>query len=401
MTKRSAHTTPKRKKEKRARLIKGIAMIAVLLIALRILLPYVVLHHVNKSLANINGYYGHVYDIDICLYRGAYQVDSIYINKLDSVTQKQTHLFSTPKVDISIEWRSLLKGKIVSEMYFFDPIVEFTEGAAEPEQMEKDTNDFRKILKTFTPFKVNRFEVFNGKLGYRDFKAEPDVNIHADNIYVLATNLSNVADTALLPANVKATANIYGGSFDFNMRINALAEHPTYDLNATAKNVQLVQLNPMFNSYADFDVNKGTLDAYMEIAAKDRKFVGYVKPLIKDLDVVGREDRKDPFLRQLWEGMVGVAKDLLENDKTDQVATKIPIAGSYDDSTVGVWYAILGALRNAFIQALYPSVDNQVNIATPGKVPGKPTEKKDQGFFKKLFGKPGTPTEKKRKKKKD
>lgn len=395
MTKRSAHTTAKHKKEKRARTIKLIGMIVVVLVALRILLPYVVLHHINKSLSNIDGYYGHVNDINICLLRGAYQVDSIYINKLDSATQKQTHLFSTPKIDISIEWKSLLKGEIVSEFYFFDPIVEFTEGAAEPEQMEKDTNDFRKILETFTPFKVNRFEVFNGRLGYRDFKAEPDVNIHADNIYVLATNLSNVADTALLPATVKATANVYGGHLDFNMRINALADDPTYDMNATAKNVQLVQLNPMFNSYADFDVNKGTLDAYIEIAARDRKFVGYFKPLIKDLDVVGKEDRKDSFFRKLWEGMVGVAKDILENNKTDQVATKIPIAGSYDDPTVGVWYAVLASLRNAFIQSLYPSVDNQVNIGTPGKVPGKP-DKKAQGFFKKLFGKPGTSSQEKK-----
>ena len=400
MTKSSGHT-PKQKKVKRARTIKLIAMIVVLLIALRILLPYAVLHYINKSLSNIEGYFGHVYDIDICLYRGAYQVDSIYINKLDSATQKQTHLFSTPKIDISIEWKSLLKGKIVSEMYFFDPILEFTEDAAEPEQMEKDTQDFRQLLKTFTPFSVNRFEIFNGRVGFKDPTAEPDVNIHADNVYVLATNLSNVADTALLPAKVHATANIYGGHFDLNMRINALADDPTYDLNATAKNVQLVRLNSMFNSYADFDVNKGTLDAYMEIAARDRKFVGYIKPVIEDLDVVGREDRKDSFFRKLWEGMVGVAKDLLENNKTEQLATKIPIAGSYDDTTVGVWYAILSALRNGFIQALYPSVDNQVNIATPGKLKGKADIKEDKGFFKKLFGKPGTPTEKKKKKKKD
>lgn len=389
---------PPHKKAKRARVIKLIAMIVVLLIALRILLPYAVLHYINKSLANIEGYFGHVFDIDICLYRGAYQVDSIYINKLDSLTQKQTELFSAPKVDISIEWKSLLKGQIVSEMYFFDPVIEFTEDKAEPEQMEKDTNDFRKILKTFTPFKVNRFEVFNGKLAYKDPTAKPDVYVKADRLYVLATNLSNVADTALLPAKVKATANIYGGHFDFNMRINALAEHPTYDLNATAKNVQLVQLNPMFNSYADFDVNKGTLDAYMEIAARNRKFVGYIKPLIKDLDVVGREDRKDSFFRQLWESIVGVAKDLLENNKTQTVASKIPIAGSYDDSKVGVWYATLAALRNAFIQALYPAVDNQVNIVTPTKVSGKEI-KKEQGFFKKLFGKPGTAGDNKKKRK--
>lgn len=386
------------KKEKKAKLLRiGIAVL-VIIIALRLILPYWVLDFVNKRLATIRGYYGHVDDIDISLYRGAYQVDGIYINKMDTVSKEQTPFFAAPLVDISIEWKSLFKGRIVSEMDFYSPTLRFTEDKAEPEQLEKDTNDFRRMLKTFTPYKVNRFEVFDGKIQYVDNTVKPVVDIELDNAHILARNLSNVDDTTLLPATVKATADVYGGSLNFNMRINALAEHPTYDMNAEIKGANLVRLNDFFKAYADFDVNKGTFGMYMEMAAKDKKFIGYVKPLITGLDVVGPEDRKDSILRKLWEGLVGIAGDILSNPETDKIATKIPIAGEYGERTVGVWYAVLAALRNGFIQAIYPALDYQVTIGTVEAV--DPDKDKKVGFFRKIFGKPGT-NKKDKKEKKD
>src|SRR4030095_10228244 len=381
------------KKSRKQKLLRIGLVVLVLIIALRLVLPYFVLRYVNKRLADIEGYFGHVHDIDLSLHRGAYIVKDIYINKKDTATQKQTPLFSCPNVDISIEWRSLFRGKIVSELEFLSPALRFTEDKAEPEEMEKDTNDFRKILKTFTPLKVNRFEVFDGKIAYLDNTVKPVVDVQLDNAHIIARNLSNVVDTTLLPARVEANAHVSGGTVKFNMRIDALAEDPTYDLNAEIKGAQLKRLNDFFKAYADFDVNKGTFGLYMEIAAKDRKYIGYVKPIIEDLDVVGPEDRKDSFLRQLWESLVGVAGDILEN-KDEQIVTKVPIVGEYDDRTIGIWYAVLAALRNGFIQAIYPAMDYQVTIGSVKAVNAK--EEKKLGFFEKVFGKPGSSSKRKK-----
>ncbi|HZV68504.1 MAG TPA: DUF748 domain-containing protein [Saprospiraceae bacterium] len=384
---------PKQTKiSKRRKVLTIVLSIVVILFAIRLILPYVILKYVNKNLSNIEGYFGHVDDIDLSLYRGAYIVKHIFINKLDSVTNKQTPLFSCPNVDLSVEWRSLFKGRIVSELELKSPVLQFTEDKAEPEQMEKDTNDFRHMLRTFTPVKVNKVEIFDGTIGYLDNTVKPVVDVHLDNTHILAKNLSNVTDTTLLPANIEATANVYGGTLAFNMRIDALANDPTYDMNLEIKNANLVRLNDFFKAYADFDINKGTFGMYMELAAKDRKFIGYVKPFINDLDVVGPEDRHDSFFRKIWEGIVGVAADILENPKSDKIATKIPIAGAYDDRTIGVWYAILATLRNGFIQAIYPSLDYQVSINSVKAVDAKENK---EGLFKKIFGKPGENKQKK------
>ncbi len=52
-------------------------------ILLRIALPYIMLHYSDQKLAAMNGYYGHIRDIDVALYRGAYTIDSFYLNKQD------------------------------------------------------------------------------------------------------------------------------------------------------------------------------------------------------------------------------------------------------------------------------------------------------------------------------
>lgn len=350
------------KKVKRRKLFRIIGLIVGLLIILRLVLPYIVLHFVNNRLEHINGYYGHVKDINISLFRGAYLVKNIYIDVVDTSSQKQTPFFASESVDVSIEWKSLFKGQIVSELVFVNTLLRFTEDAAEPDQLKNDSNDFRLMLKTFTPIKVNNVEVFGGKIQFIDKSVTPVVDIFLDNAHILASNLSNVEDTTLLPATVTATADVLGGKMNFNMRINALSLVPTYDLNAEIKNANLVKMNTFFQAYADFDVNKGILDLYLEVAAKDRKYIGYVKPVIKDLDVVGPEDRKDSLLRKLWESLVGVAGDLLENPKADQVAAKVPIAGVYGDQRIGIWYAVMSTLRNGFIRAIYPALDEQVTI---------------------------------------
>ncbi len=55
-------------------------------------------------------------------------------------------------------------GRIVGELVFEQPTLLFTLDKVEPGQVQKDTSDFRQLLKDFMPLKVNRFEVLQGRL---------------------------------------------------------------------------------------------------------------------------------------------------------------------------------------------------------------------------------------------
>lgn len=353
----------KSRKFRFARVHKIFIIIIVVLVVLRILLPYILLKYCNKSLSELKGYYGHIQDIDVSLYRGAYQINDMYLNKVDASTHKETDFFKVNNIDLSVEWKALFHGRLVGELVFNSPKLIFTKDRTEISDVKKDTNDFRKVLKDLMPLKVNRFEVNNGSIHYVDAGATPKVDISVEQAHVLAENLKNVEDNKTeLPSPVTATGNVYGGTLSLNMKMDALAKKTRFDLNTEIKNANLVSLNDFLKAYGGFDVNKGTFGLYTEFAAKNSKYKGYVKPVIKDLDVVGPEDRKDKFFQKVWENIVGAAGEILNNPKKNQIATKIPIEGNLAGSNTDIIEMIWELLRNAFIQALMPSIDNQINI---------------------------------------
>ena len=96
-----------------------VAGVVLLLVAGRIALPYIVEDYANEKLAALDSYDGHVGDIDMHLWRGAYSIDDIVIVKTGA--KRPVPFFSSRRVDLSVEWRSLLKGSVVAEAKFDGP----------------------------------------------------------------------------------------------------------------------------------------------------------------------------------------------------------------------------------------------------------------------------------------
>lgn len=372
-----------RRHGKRKKAIVIVLIVLALVVAARIALPYIVLNYANRSLAEMDGYNGHIEDIDIALIRGAYKIDSIYINQVDSATQQETPFIAASLIDLSIEWRSLFKGSLVGEIIVENPLMRFTKEKVEPKDVQKDSSDFRQVLDDLMPLEINRLEFRDGRIQYIDNTSSPKVNISMTDVDVTALNLRNSYDSAaVLPATINAAATVYDGRLAMKMKLNPLAEVPTFDMNAEWKNTNLVKLNEFFQAYARIDVNKGTFGLYTEVAAKEGAFTGYVKPLLQDVDVLGKEDRKDNILRKVWEGISGTVTEVFENQSEETFATKIPFEGRIDDPKANVFFAIMQILENAFISALQPSIDEQINLAT---VDQKQKEEK-KGFLENVFG---------------
>jgi len=341
------------------------------------------LHFANRTIANLNGYYGHIDDLDVSLYRGAYTLKHIYLDKVDSVSKKETRFFTSRAIDLSLEWRALLHGSIVGKLIFDSSAVYFTKDRTELGQVKKDTSDFRTLLNHFMPLTVNRFEVKNGYIHYIDNTSKPKVDISLKRAHILALNLTNVINKRdELPASVTASASVYEGTLIFNMKLNPLAKDPLFELNASLQNTNLRLLNDFLKAYGGFDVDSGKFSVYTEMATKNRKFSGYVKPIIRNLKVLGPQNRKDTFLQKVWEVVVSAVASVFKNQKEDQIATKIPIEGSYDNPQTNIFEAIWEVLRNAFIQALMPGIDHELKISI-GQGQNK-TEQK-QGFLQKIF----------------
>ncbi|GEO22445.1 DUF748 domain-containing protein [Cyclobacterium qasimii] len=367
---------------KKTSIILGI--IIVLLIVFRLFLPDIVLHFVNKQLSEMEEYTGNVEDIDIALIRGAYVIDGIEILKRDTEDRESADsipFFTSPHVDLSIHWNALFKGKIVGELVVDQPKLNFVNTEKNDPEVKQDTADFRGLIRDLMPLDINRFEINQGEIHYIDNMASPKVDVFIKELDILAENLTNEPiNSDSLPSSINASGLAYGGTFNLDVKLNALADQPTFDMNAEIEKVDLVGLNDFLRAYGNFDVKKGEFNVFTEFAAKGGKFKGYVKPLIKELDIVQWNKEEGNVLQILWETIVAGAAELFENQREDQIGSKLLIENTFENPDIHTGQAILLILRNAFVQALRPSIEQSINFSNVEK------EESEKGFFKGLFG---------------
>jgi len=332
-------------------------ILILVLIVLRIFLPTLVKNYMNKILANdIPGYYGQVEDIDIALIRGAYVMNGFYLNKVDAKTQ--VPFLNFPQTDISVEWKSLFKGSIVSEIYMYNPeVIYVMEDMATPEQSTEE--DWTQALKDIIPLRINHFEVMNGKMAFVQVNADPTIDLQLNNLKFTADNLRNVeAEKHTLPSPIFAEATSIGnGKLSLTGDVNLLKEIPDVDLSVGLENVDVVALNAFADHYGKLDFEDGDLGLFTELAIADGFLKGYFKVLLKDAKFIGKEDK---LLEKIWEGFVSFFEFVLQNQKTDTLALKAPVAGDLNNIKTSIWPTIGSIFKNAFVAAVKGETDNEI-----------------------------------------
>ncbi len=338
-----------------------VAIVAIL-IGVRVALPSIVLDYVNKELDQLDGYSGRVADIDIGLYRGSYQIQGIRIVKENG--RIAVPFFAAHEVDISIEWSALFDGDIVAEIDVYRPELNFVNGPTKKTSQTEPGDNWTETVKDLAPFNINRFAIHGGSVHYRDFHSEPRVNIYVQRVNATARNLTNAEDLAgslVATFDAKALAMSSGrlaikGSYD------PYAKKPTFEVDAKLDHLNLAQLNSFLKAYASIDAERGKLSVDTEFAASKGRFRGYVKPFIDDLQVLDWDKEREGFFNKVWQGVVEVASEVLEDQDKSRIATRVPFAGSVDDPEADVWSTIGGVLKNAFLEALRRGIEGEINL---------------------------------------
>ena len=347
------HTNRKFYKKKRF-LIPVILIIG--LVVFRIFLPTIVKNYVNKVLTEIPDYYGQVADIDISLIRGAYVINGLYLNKVDA--QTQVPFLNFPKTDISVEWKSIFKGSIVSEIYMYDPEVIYVQEDMSSTD-EATEEDWTKTLTDLVPIDINHFEVQNGKMAFVEITADPTIDLQLNQLNFTADNLRNVvAKDRTLPSPISGEAiSIGNGKLVVKGDVNLIREIPDMDIAMSLENVNVTALNDFTRYYGKLDFEEGDLDVYTEMAIADGFLKGYFKVLLQDSKFIGEEDT---FLEGIWEGFVAFFRFILKNQSTKTLALKAPVEGDLNNIEASIWPTIGSIFKNAFIKALKSDVDNEI-----------------------------------------
>ena len=357
--------------------IIGLVVLAILLIAVRAALPYVVLWYVNKTLDEVPGYHGVVRDVDLALWRGAYAIDGLDVKRTGG--EIPVPFFSCPRTEFSVSWGAIFNGALVGEIDFRRPVLNLVAGPSEKTtQNDVDARWQDKIAELF-PLRIDRFEVHDGTAHFRNFHTDPKVDVEIEDLHVLARNLTNSREVAeTLVATIEANGRPLGNAvLEVKSKLDPYAKEPTFDLDAKLERVDIRKLNDLLRAYGNFDAEGGTLAIYAELASSNGAFTGYVKPLVEDLDILDLGEESETPLHKLWEGLVDVVSRLFRNLPRDRFGTKVQYSGRYDQPKYSVLSIIGQAAKNAFIKALSPELDESVGLDDAESKAAEDTDEED------------------------
>lgn len=334
-----------------------LALLILFGIAARIAMPLVMKSWLNQRLATLGNYRGHVEDVHVALWRGAYELRNVHIQQLNSAVDEP--LFASPAMEVQILWTALVKGTIVARIRALEPTISFAAGhAGKAAQTGKGVN-WADLLDRLTPFRIDRLEIVSGQVHYYDLYSKPKVDVHLDAVNAVLTNLTNARDqqgrrVADLQLEALAMAQ---SKLTLDLRIDPFAVQPDFDLQMKLLGLQVARMRPAMQAYTPFDPTEGKLDVVLEASGKDGAVSGYVKPLFTDLKLVDWKQElageHNPF--ELAVNAVGsVLNLLLQNQAKDQLATRVPFSGRLDAPDVDLATALVSILDNAFISAFEP-----------------------------------------------
>jgi hypothetical protein len=339
-----------------------IGAVVLLLVGARVALPYFVEDYTNKKLAALDSYDGHVGDIDIHLWRGAYSIDDIVIVKTGAA--RPVPFFQARGLDFSVEWKSLWRGSVVAEATFESPELNLVQGESERDSQLGKEENWNARLEELFPFRFNTIEVINGTVRFVAPGISTGDAITANQVQGRVTNLTNVVESGKETfADFKVDARVLNDAPAVVAgSVNPFAAKPSFDVNMEVKKVQLPQVNPWLREFIKADAEAGDFELYMELAAADGRFKGYAKPILQNVDMYRSGEEEQSALKRIWEGFLDFAAEVLENDQADQVAARIPFTGTIENPESNLFATIASVLRNAFVSAFARSLEGSINL---------------------------------------
>jgi len=336
----------------------ALSTLAVVLIAGRIYLPYFLKDYVNDVLNNIDGFRGHIEDVDVSLLTGSYQIQGLVLEKTH---KEQSYSYITAdEINLSIQWHSLFYGRIVSDITLEKFAINLDNYPVEGDAREVST-DWTVPIRALMPISINYVEAKNCEVVIVNKKDDSDIEFKVYDINGAVRNLRNVKNPdGELPSSIILSAKtLENGDLKLDGRLNILKQIPDFDLDASIERVDLVAMNPFAMKYADIDFTQGNLDLYFEFMAKNGELSGYIKPILSAVDIFEFDNNKS-IGGHFWEAIVAMLNEVLENQSKNQFATKLVFNGKLNQPNVEVWTAIKNILSNGFVEAFKKQIDRTI-----------------------------------------
>jgi hypothetical protein len=252
-----------------------------------------------------------------------------------------------------------VKNLTVAELYL-DYVHTSQTSAAESARKEKVKAVAKDAANKGVVLKLDKFDVVRSNIGIVNKTKNPAYRLFFANANGHVGNLSNQFSQG--PAVATLRGKFMGsGPAIATLRYRPNKSQPDFDLDLAIEETDMTAMNDILRAYGKFDVTAGKFSLYSQLRVKNGQMNGYVKPFFEGMKVYDPEqDKQKSFFHKLYEMIVGGLAHLLENKKTNEVATQADISGPVGSAHASAGQIIGRVLENAFVKAILPGFSQQI-----------------------------------------
>jgi uncharacterized protein DUF748 len=370
----------------------------VLLIALFILFRLALNPVINMMTANgfskLQGFTGNYESVSFSFFKFRYLINNLKLERTDG-SGFPMPLATIPQVEASFSPKQLFHGKMVARMHIEKPVFAVPLKEDQKPPASKPPNDISVALRETMPFAIERIEILDGEMHIIDTgpgheikekKSPPgeggekpkefaraqvpeilvnQIEVTVENVHT-RTNMGRDWPTVIAVRALIQRTGVLTGFFTADL----LAEKLTFAGQMQIVGLDLTELNPVIEKESGLKVNKGTFELYMVFQARNGLITGGIMPLLKDAEVERVDSSLITKMKEiLIDNTLSIISDRVPGRRA--VASTIPIEGKIRDPNMQFLPALLGLLRNAFVEGLAEGL-NQLPL---------PHAKNPQGAF--------------------
>lgn len=206
-------------------------------------------------------------------------------------------------------------------------------------------------------FKVDHGKILNSEAGFLNRATDPDYRLFLTDINADVDNFSNRLDEGT--GAVKITGKFMGsGPTVVTGTFRPEKPRPDFDLAVKIIKTDVTAFNNVMRAYGNMDTYRGKFALFSELAVKNNRIDGYVKPMFQDVDVYDpKKDQDKALSNKIYEAVIDGVMSLLENTPRDEVATKSDMSGRVENPQASTWQIIVKLVQNAFFNAILPGFE--------------------------------------------
>jgi hypothetical protein len=208
--------------------------------------------------------------------------------------------------------------------------------------------------------RVRSIDITDSRIGFFNKQTTPPYRAFVDVARLRLNNFTNQRTEGEMEATVSGRF-MGSGPTQVVAHFRPEVDGPDFDMKVAIDSTDLTTMNDMLRAHGKFDVVAGVFSFYSELAVKNGRIQGYVKPLFKDVQAYDEsQDRHKSAMRKVYEKLVTGVSKVMKNVPRKEVATEVDISGPLQNPKSSTLQAILKLVQNAFFKAILPGFDRDV-----------------------------------------